>query len=87
MLTPVQSRICSSESSSSTARWGFSQTPAACHSRRGNQAVCPDPRPRAGGRSVVDNTEVCSTNKMPSTAAQSSIHAAYRDLAAALGAG
>ena len=35
----------------------------------------------------VNHTEVCSTNKMPSTAAQSSIHAAYRDLAAALGAG
>lgn len=35
--------------------------------------LCPDPRPRAGGRSATD-TEVCSTNKMPSTAARSSIH-------------
>ena len=72
MLAPAQSRICFSESSSSTARWGFSQTPAACHSRRRNQAVCPDPRPRVGGRAATD-TEVCSTNKMPCTAARSSI--------------
>ena len=34
--------------------------------------LCPDPRPRAGGRSATD-TEVCSTNKMPCTAARSSI--------------
>ena len=72
MLAPAQSRICFSASSSSTARWGFSQTPAACHSRRRNQAVCPDPRPRVGGRAATD-TEVCSTNKMPCTAARSSI--------------
>ena len=72
ILARDQSRISCSESSSSTARCSFSHTPAPCHCLSRRQAVCPDPQPRAGGRSRQRHP-VCSTNRIPSSAARSSI--------------
>lgn len=43
LLALDQSRIRSLDSSSSTARWSCSQTPAYCHWRSRRHAVCPNP--------------------------------------------
>ncbi len=67
-----QSNTCASDSSSSTTWCRRSHTPASCHSRSRRQAVCPDPQPSCGGRSR-HRQPVSSTNKIPSSAARSSI--------------
>lgn len=71
MLARVQSTLSARPSSSSSARWSRSHTPASCQSRRRRQQVMPLPHPISCGR-YSQPIPVRSTKRIPASAARSS---------------